>query len=67
VWPMYHVNPPRRDIGPFTVESRILSAITGREPDEVDLERLGERNFNIQRAVLMRQGWGGREGDNLMG
>ncbi|MFC1863718.1 aldehyde ferredoxin oxidoreductase C-terminal domain-containing protein, partial [Thermodesulfobacteriota bacterium] len=31
------------------------------------LMKTGERIFNLQRAVLMRQGWGGREGDTLLG
>jgi aldehyde:ferredoxin oxidoreductase len=65
-WPIYPVNPPDDSIGPFTLESRILSAITGKEYDEAGLNTLGERIFNLQRAVLMRDGWGGRRGDTIM-
>ena len=27
---------------------------------------MGERIFNLQRAIVIRQGWGGREGDRLL-
>ena len=30
------------------------------------MNRIGERIFNLQRAILLRQGWGGRQGDKLM-
>jgi aldehyde:ferredoxin oxidoreductase len=66
-WPIYPVQPPDKTIGPGTLESRIVSAITGRDTDEKALLEAGERIFNLQRAILLRQGWGGREGDNLMG
>ncbi len=44
----------------------IVSAITGRDIDEMELEKIGERNFNMQRAVNLAQGWGAREGDRLL-
>jgi aldehyde:ferredoxin oxidoreductase len=46
--------------------AEIVSAITGRDIDEVELEKIGERVFNMQRAVSMVQGWGGRSGDRLL-
>jgi aldehyde:ferredoxin oxidoreductase len=67
VWPIHQVNPPDKTIGPLTLESRIVSAVTGRELDEAGLSHIGERIFNLQRAILIRQGWRGREGDNLLG
>jgi len=66
VWPIYQVRNVDKDIGLSTLESQIVSAITGRQLDEGELMKTGERNFNLQRAVLLRQGWGGREGDVLM-
>ena len=30
------------------------------------LDRMGERVFNLQRAILLRQGWPGRRGDRLL-
>jgi len=65
-WPIYPVNPIDKSIGPFTLESQILSAITGLQYTEEELSRTGERIFNLQRAILMREGWGGRKGDHLM-
>ncbi len=53
--------------GPAPVtETEIYSAITGKEIDEAELYRMGERIFNLQRAVLLRQGRPGREGDRLL-
>ena len=52
--------------GDPSIESRVLSAITGRAIDEAELNRTGERIFNLIRAILMRQGWGGRSGDRLL-
>jgi aldehyde:ferredoxin oxidoreductase len=46
--------------------AEIVSAITGRDMDEIELEKIGERVFNMQRAVSIVQGWDGREGDRLL-
>ena len=48
------------------MESQVLSAITGKEIDEAGLNKIGERIFNLQRAILLRQGWPGRQGDRLL-
>ncbi len=65
-WPMtVNINTEDR-VGDPTLESQIYSAITGKEMGEEDLYKVGERNFNLQRAILLRQGWGGRKGDRLM-
>ena len=65
-WPIYQVKYFIEDIGFLTIESRILSAITGKEIDEEKLNRIGERIFNMQRAIFMRQGRGGRKEDSIM-
>jgi aldehyde:ferredoxin oxidoreductase len=49
-----------------SIESQILSAITGQEIDEAGLNLIGERIFNLQRAILLCQGWGGRKGDRIL-
>ncbi|TFG58395.1 MAG: hypothetical protein E4H36_15405, partial [Spirochaetales bacterium] len=50
-------NPKSPDhLGDPSVESRILSAASGKEYREEDLYRAGERVFNLQRAVLLREG-----------
>jgi aldehyde:ferredoxin oxidoreductase len=64
-WPIWQVRDIDDAIVNATLESRILSAITGRDIDEKGLMKTGERIVNMQRAVLMRQGWGGRQGDTL--
>jgi aldehyde:ferredoxin oxidoreductase len=65
-WPMLH-NPLTDDhLGVPDLPARILSAVTGRKTDLAELELTGERIFNLQRAVLLRDGWGGRDGDRLL-
>ncbi len=48
------------------MEADIYSAITGNEMDEAGLYLAGERICNLQRAVQLRLGWGGRQGDHLV-
>jgi aldehyde:ferredoxin oxidoreductase len=64
-WPIWQVKEIDDSIRNSTLESRIISAVTGNDIDEVELMKTGERNVNIQRAVLIRQGWGGRKGDDI--
>lgn len=52
-------------VGDPTLESRLCAAVTGRDMDEEALYRIGERTFNLQRAILTREGWSGREDDSL--
>ena len=47
------------------MESQLCSAVTGREVDEEGLYQIGERVFNLQRAVVTREGRRGREDDAL--
>ena len=57
VWPlMVSWNTPDH-VGDPTLESRIFSAVTGSDTDEVGLNRYGERIFNLERCVLLREGW----------
>jgi aldehyde:ferredoxin oxidoreductase len=56
VWPlMVSWNTPDH-LGDPTLESRLFSAVTGIDTDEAGLNRYGERIFNIQRCVLLREG-----------
>jgi aldehyde:ferredoxin oxidoreductase len=43
-------------IGDPEIESRILSAATGIDYSAEDLNRIGDRIFNLQRAILLREG-----------
>lgn len=67
-WPMMitAANHPGGHVGDPSLESRILSAVTGQEIDGPGLLKTGERIFNLQRAILLRQGWQGRQDDCLM-
>jgi len=65
-WPIIWAYHPGNHIGDPTLESQVFSAITGKEVDEAGLNKIGERIFNLQRAILLRQGWGGRKGDRLL-
>ena len=59
-------SPPDGGAGEPVTESQVYSAITGKETDETGLYKKGERIFNLQRAILLRQGWPGRKGDRLL-
>ncbi len=65
VWPIMHTEVNEDHVGDPTLESKIYSAVTGKETDEEGLYRIGERVFNLQRAILVREGHKGREGDSL--
>ena len=47
-------------------EAQVYSAITGIETDDAELSHAGERIFNLQRAILTRQGWQGRQNDSIL-
>jgi aldehyde:ferredoxin oxidoreductase len=64
-WPISHVRYSEDHVGDPTLESKILSTVTGREVGEEGLYRIGERVFNLQRAVLSREGHRQRESDKL--
>jgi aldehyde:ferredoxin oxidoreductase len=65
-WPMMSVNYPVDHVGDPTMESQIYSAITGRKTDEPGIAKIGERICNLQRAIHLRQGWGGRKEDRIL-
>ncbi len=52
-------------VGDPTIESRMLSAMVGKQFTEDELYGIGERIVNLQRAVLLREGGRGRETDKL--
>ncbi len=51
--------------GDPTIESRLYSAVTGNEIDEEGLNRIGERVFNLERAVLAREDPRGKKVDEI--
>ncbi len=55
-WPvMFSWNTPDH-VGDPTLESRTFTAVTGIEMDEKSLNVYGERIFNLERAILIREG-----------
>ena len=64
-WPIMTVSNSEDHLGDPTLESQVFSAITGKETDEEGMNRFGERIFNLQRAILTREGRLGRESDQL--
>jgi aldehyde:ferredoxin oxidoreductase len=65
LWPIMEMEFSEDHVGDPTLESRIVSAVTGRELDEEGLNRIGERVFNLQRAILVREGHKGRASDTI--
>ncbi len=65
VWPIMYTESTEDRVGDPSLESRICSAITGSTIDEQELYKIGERVFNLHRAILVREGHRGREHDVL--
>jgi aldehyde:ferredoxin oxidoreductase len=65
VWPIMETPSTEDHVGDPTLQSQILSAVTGKDVDEKGLNRIGERVFNLERAILVREGHKGREDDKL--
>ncbi len=66
VWPIMYTAGTHDYIGDPALESRIYSAITGRKTDEAGLNQIGERIFNLVRAIRLRQGWKAKQDDRLL-
>ena len=64
-WPIAHVKYSPDHFGDPSMESKIYSAVVGKEVDEHGLYQAGERVFNLQRAILAREGHVGRNADSL--
>jgi aldehyde:ferredoxin oxidoreductase len=63
LWPIIDLDASEDHVGDPTLESKLLSAVTGSDIDEQGLNRIGERVFNLQRAILVREGHRGRDFD----
>jgi aldehyde:ferredoxin oxidoreductase len=51
--------------GDPAIESKLYSAVTGNETDEEGLNRIGERVFNLERAILAREDPAGKKVDDI--
>ncbi len=65
VWPVMEARFTPDHVGDPTLEAQVLTAVTGREFDESSLNRVGERVFNLHRAILLREGHRGTADDRL--
>lgn len=65
VFPILYAEHSPDRLGDPSMESKIFSAITGIELTEEEFNRTGERIFNLQRAILAREGRRGRKNDTL--
>ncbi len=65
LWPMLEAEFSEDHVGDPTLEGQIVSAITGRDLDEAGLNRIGERLFNLVRAIHVREGHRGRASDTI--
>jgi aldehyde:ferredoxin oxidoreductase len=64
-WPITHVRHSEDHVGDPTLESQVLSAVTGRKTAEEGLYHVGERIFNLERAIHLRERHAGRKEDVL--
>jgi len=64
-WPLMVSWNTADSVGDPTLESRIFSTVTGLETDEAGLLRYGERIFNLQRMILLREGRQAIQDDTL--
>ncbi len=65
-WPVYDDASTEDHVGDPTLESQLLSAVTGRDIGEEELYRIAERIFALNRAILLKEGRRGREDDRLV-
>lgn len=62
-WPIMDSFNTEDHTGDPTLENRLFSIVTGIDTDEEGLAAYGERIFNLQRAILLREGWQPSEDD----
>ncbi len=64
-WPLQYTKYSENHVGDSSIEHKLVSAVTGKELDENEFYRLGERVFNLQRAIRVREGYQFRKDDTL--
>jgi aldehyde:ferredoxin oxidoreductase len=64
-WPFIHSPASEDHVGDPSLESRVHMVVTGSDQDEQALYETAERVFNLQRAVLVREGRNGRKDDTI--
>lgn len=56
VYPMVTSRMTKDYSGYTSAESELFSCITGKEMSEAELDKVGERIFNVERAIMVREG-----------
>jgi aldehyde:ferredoxin oxidoreductase len=64
-WPLIFSTATPDKVGDAGLEARTFNAVTGKELDEKALLTFGERMFNQQRAILIREGWQPKTDDTV--
>lgn len=64
-WPVMKAADSVDHLGDPSLPSQVFTAVTGQEIDQDGLDRIGERVFNLQRAIMIREGHYGRKDDRL--
>ncbi len=64
-YPLRSVDPKEANEGDPAIESKLYSAVTGNEIDEEGLNRIGERVFNLERAIFAREDPRGKKIDDI--
>ena len=64
-YPLLDTDQREDHMGDPTLVPQLFGAVTGKEMSEDDYYRMGERSFNLQRAILGREGRAGRKDDTI--
>jgi aldehyde:ferredoxin oxidoreductase len=64
-YPLLDTDQREDHMGDPTLVPQLFSAVTGKEMDEDEYYRMGERSFNLQRAIMGREGKAGRKDDTI--
>ena len=64
-WPVYFTSNPDNPFEYADFDRQVVVAVTGRDTSEDHLYLTGERIFNLQRAILAREGHVGRGDDRI--
>ncbi len=56
VYPMVTSRMTKDSSGYTAAESELFSCVTGREMSEAELDKVGQRIFNVERAIMVREG-----------
>jgi len=64
-YPLIDTDQREDHMGDLTLVPQLFSAVTGKEMSEDDYYRMGERSFNLQRAIMGREARAGRQNDTI--